>query len=94
MPRDAQQAVYEALLSFRGFFAEEDLYEVRPDPKGKKAPAADDGEEGADESEGREPDAEDQPADHEDERTDALETHVPLSNPPAARTLPPFEGGG
>jgi hypothetical protein len=26
-------AVYEALLSFRGFFAEEDLYEVRPDPK-------------------------------------------------------------
>lgn len=24
-------AVYEALLSFRGFFAEEDLYEVRPD---------------------------------------------------------------
>lgn len=30
-------AVYESLLSFRGFFAEEDLYEVRPDPKGKKA---------------------------------------------------------
>lgn len=53
-------AVYESLLSFRGFFAEEDLYEVRPDPKGKKAPAADDGEEGADESEGREPDAEDE----------------------------------
>lgn len=35
-------AVYESLLSFRGFFAEEDLYEVRPDPKGKKATAADD----------------------------------------------------
>ena len=34
-------AVYEALLSFRGFFAEEDLYEVRPDPKGKKAEATD-----------------------------------------------------
>lgn len=34
-------AVYESLLSFRGFFAEEDLYEVRPDPKGKKAAAAD-----------------------------------------------------
>ncbi len=29
-------AVYEALLSFRGFFAEEDLYEVRPDPNRKK----------------------------------------------------------
>ena len=26
-------AVYEALLSFRGFFAEEDLYEVQPAPK-------------------------------------------------------------
>lgn len=34
-------AVYEALLSFRGFFAEEELYEVRPDPKGKKATASD-----------------------------------------------------
>lgn len=53
-------AVYESLLSFRGFFAEEDLYEVRPDPKGKKAPAADEGEEGADEGEGSEPDAEDE----------------------------------
>ncbi|MDW2775424.1 Eco57I restriction-modification methylase domain-containing protein [Pseudomonas sp. BEA3.1] len=30
-------AVYESLLSFRGFFAEVDLYEVRSDPKGKKA---------------------------------------------------------
>jgi hypothetical protein len=29
-------AVYEALLSFRGFFAEEDLYEVRPDPNRKE----------------------------------------------------------
>lgn len=39
-------AVYESLLSFRGFFAEEDLYEVRPDPKGKKATSAgDDGDE-------------------------------------------------
>ncbi|MCT0210294.1 MAG: hypothetical protein DCF18_07270 [Cyanobium sp.] len=28
-------AVYEALLSFRGFFAEEDLYEVQPAPKKK-----------------------------------------------------------
>lgn len=29
-------AVYEALLSFRGFFAEEELYEVRQDPSRKK----------------------------------------------------------
>ncbi|RRV84502.1 Eco57I restriction-modification methylase domain-containing protein [Stutzerimonas stutzeri] len=37
-------AVYESLLSFRGFFAEEDLYEVRPDPKGKKASTGEEGE--------------------------------------------------
>ena len=37
-------AVYEALLSFRGFFAEEDLYEVRPDPKRKKDKPASDGD--------------------------------------------------
>ncbi|KJS71062.1 MAG: type II restriction enzyme, methylase subunit, partial [Comamonadaceae bacterium BICA1-1] len=37
-------AVYESLLSFRGFFAEEDLYEVRPDPKGKKASAGEEGD--------------------------------------------------
>lgn len=38
-------AVYESLLSFRGFFAEDDLFEVRPDPKRKKdKPAADDGD--------------------------------------------------
>ena len=35
-------AVYEALLSFRGFFAEEDLYEVQPAPKKGKATASDD----------------------------------------------------
>ncbi|MFS2162481.1 Eco57I restriction-modification methylase domain-containing protein [Variovorax sp. Varisp62] len=35
-------AVYESLLSFRGFFAEEDLYEVRPDPQRKKDTAPDD----------------------------------------------------
>lgn len=29
-------AVYEALLSYRGFFAPEDLYEVQPEPKAKK----------------------------------------------------------
>jgi type II restriction enzyme, methylase subunit len=33
-------AVYEALLSFRGFFAEEDLYEVRRDPKTAKKSAS------------------------------------------------------
>lgn len=44
-------AVYEALLSFRGFFAEEDLFEVRRDPKAAKASsrrAAGDDEEGID----------------------------------------------
>ena len=35
-------AVYEALLSFRGFFAEEDLYEVQPAPKKGKAAVSDD----------------------------------------------------
>ncbi|CAG9235004.1 Eco57I restriction-modification methylase domain-containing protein [Burkholderia vietnamiensis] len=38
-------AVYEALLSFRGFFAEEDLYEVKP-AKGKVSPPSSDEEEG------------------------------------------------
>jgi methylase of polypeptide subunit release factors len=43
-------AVYEALLSFRGFFAEEDLYEVQPAPKKSKATASDeDDDEGFDE---------------------------------------------
>lgn len=44
-------AVYESLLSFRGFFAEEDLYEVRPDPKGKKASTGEEGEDGDAEAE-------------------------------------------
>lgn len=39
-------AVYEALLSFRGFFAEEDLYEVRRDPKAQKASSTEDDEGG------------------------------------------------
>jgi hypothetical protein len=34
-------SVYEALLSFRGFFAPEDLYEVQPAPKKATAPADD-----------------------------------------------------
>jgi hypothetical protein len=37
-------AVYEALLSFRGFFAEEDLYEVRRDPKAKKISSSEEDE--------------------------------------------------
>ncbi|MGF6809555.1 hypothetical protein OKW30_004681 [Paraburkholderia sp. Clong3] len=36
-------AVYEALLSYRGFFAAEDLYEVKPAPKKGRASAGDDG---------------------------------------------------
>ncbi len=35
-------AVYEALLSFTGFFAEVDLYEVQPAPKKAKATASED----------------------------------------------------
>ena len=35
-------AVYEALLSFRGFFAEEDLYEVQPAPRNTRAASNDD----------------------------------------------------
>ena len=38
-------AVYEALLSFRGFFAEEDLYEVQPAPKKGRAAIASNEEE-------------------------------------------------
>jgi len=38
-------AVYEALLSFRGFFAEHDLYEVQPAPKKGKAAVSEDDEE-------------------------------------------------
>lgn len=35
-------AVYEALLSYRGFFASDDLYEVKPAPKKGKATASED----------------------------------------------------
>jgi len=44
-------AVYEALLSYRGFFAAEDLYEVKPAPKKSRASADDiegDGDDGDD----------------------------------------------
>ena len=43
-------AVYEALLSYRGFFADEDLYEVKPAPK--KGRAASDDDEGDDDADG------------------------------------------
>jgi hypothetical protein len=44
-------AVYESLLSFRGFFAEDDLFEVRSDPKRKKdKPAADDSDDTSDDA--------------------------------------------
>lgn len=39
-------AVYEALLSYRGFFAQEDLYEVQPAPKKASAAETDDEEDG------------------------------------------------
>lgn len=48
-------AVYEALLSYRGFFADEDLYEVKPAPK--KGRAASDDDEGDDDAEGSDDDS-------------------------------------
>jgi len=42
-------AVYEALLSYRGFFAAEDLYEVQPAPK-KPGRSTDDDDEGDDDT--------------------------------------------
>lgn len=45
-------AVYEALLSYRGFFAAEDLYEVKPAPKKASAGTGEDDEGGADSDEG------------------------------------------
>src|SRR5207237_536618 len=41
-------AVYEALLAYRGFFAAEDLFEVRPEPK-KAARNVDEDDEGGEE---------------------------------------------
>ena len=47
-------AVYEALLSYRGFFAAENLYEVQPEAKKTKAAASDEeGEGDQEEGEGR-----------------------------------------
>lgn len=48
-------AVYEALLSYRGFFAADDLYEVKPAPKKGRAAAADgEGDEEVDEDDSAE----------------------------------------
>jgi hypothetical protein len=47
-------AVYEALLSYRGFFAEEDLYEVKPAKKQRAASADEDDEEEDEEEESEE----------------------------------------
>lgn len=44
-------AVYEALLSYRGFFAQEDLYEVKPAPKKASAATSDDEGDDSDEDE-------------------------------------------
>jgi hypothetical protein len=62
-------AVYEALLSYRGFFAQEDLYEVQPAPKKKAKPSADeeaendeDAEEDEDSDSGDEPEDGEEPA--------------------------------
>lgn len=45
-------AVYEALLSYRGFFAPEDLYEVQPEPKKAIVTSDDDDEDGGEEESG------------------------------------------
>jgi hypothetical protein len=50
-------AVYEALLSYRGFFAADDLYEVKPAPKKGRAAAAE--SDGDDDGEGDDDSAED-----------------------------------
>ncbi|NJD36342.1 MAG: class I SAM-dependent DNA methyltransferase [Betaproteobacteria bacterium] len=64
-------AVYEALLSFQGFFAEEDLYEVRPDPKGRKAASPDEDEEDAEDT-GDETEAETAADNKKDAKLDPL----------------------
>ncbi|PVX38198.1 class I SAM-dependent DNA methyltransferase [Janthinobacterium sp. 78] len=45
-------AVYEALLAYRGFFANDDLYEVQPEPKKTAASSDDDDEDGDGEASG------------------------------------------
>ncbi len=52
-------AVYEALLSYRGFFAAEDLYEVQPAPKKAGRSAADEDDEGGSDAGDSEADGDD-----------------------------------
>ncbi|MBX9834789.1 MAG: class I SAM-dependent DNA methyltransferase, partial [Burkholderiaceae bacterium] len=67
-------AVYEALLSYRGFFADEDLYEVKPAPKKASASAADGGDAEGDADEGDDSDnAPARPARASDSDADMLE---------------------
>lgn len=64
-------AVYEALLSFRGFFAKEDLYEVRRDPKAQKASRTEDDEGGLPDDSDATEDDDDTPASTREKRKDA-----------------------
>lgn len=72
-------AVYEALLSFRGFFAKEDLFEVQPAPKKSKGAAAAD-----DESADAEDDGDNQSGDQED--TDEVEAEEAAAIRPRVRS--------
>lgn len=65
-------AVYEALLSFRGFFAEHDLYEVKPAPKKGKAASSGDGD-GHGDGEDDEADFQDATQDGDDTGSDDAE---------------------
>ena len=68
-------AVYESLLSFRGFFAEDDLFEVRPDPKRKKDnPAANDGDGAGDDADVGDDDANPGETGSADDSADAAPT--------------------
>lgn len=68
-------AVYESLLSFRGFFAEDDLFEVRPDPKRKKdKPAAEDGDGDGDDADVGDDDASTDETGGADDASDAAPT--------------------
>jgi hypothetical protein len=77
-------AVYEALLSYRGFFAAEDLYEVKPAPKKGRAATAESEDDG--DSEGSDTTADEAPSGgrgraHGDSEADKLENawFVPAS---------------
>ena len=71
-------AVYEALLSYRGFFAPEDLYEVQPEPKKASLSSSDDD----DEDEGGDQDTGDDGSSNGGASTDMLDSawFVPASS--------------